>query len=597
MNTAPFWMIRTAATGLLWGSMLLVTRPAAAQQQTFHLDRLEVPGAPDDGVVLFRPAVQDGALLYGQLAVGLSVDPLRMGNITNGAVQQASAGNAITDQLSTYMSAGVEFLNRFTFGVTFPAAWIEGGNQPSPTANQFLAQGAITTFSTTGPAIGDTRLDFRGVVWRSPDQAWAFGAELGVFIPTGSSANFGGDGSASWLPMVDGEWTPPRLPLPLTFVANMGIHFRPDNAINDPAGVHGVAQGLGVGNEWRWAVGALMPIGQRFRVGATIFGQTGLQNDSIVGNTIFTSQNTPIEWNAEGRMKFPLPGLERLFFGASVGTRLTDGYGGPDLRVVVLAGSYWSIEDKTPPSPERRIRESIHESLKDTDGDGIPDDVDACPTVPEDHKDPDPDDGCPAPSDRDGDGIPDSIDKCPDVPEDKDGVDDEDGCPEDDADTDGIPDAKDACPKEPGQPDPDPKKNGCPKFIHLEGSSVRVLQQVHFQTASATILPDSFPMLGEIAALLKATPAIKKMRIEGHTDNHGAADYNLDLSKRRAASVRQWLVEHGIDPGRLESQGYGITQPIETNDTDAGRAANRRVEFKITQEDSGGGSKPEPPAK
>src|SRR5580658_10906515 len=161
MNTAPFWMIRTAATGLLWGSMLLVTRPAAAQQQTFHLDRLEVPGAPDDGVVLFRPAVQDGALLYGQLAVGLSVDPLRMGNITNGAVQQASAGNAITDQLSTYMSAGVEFLNRFTFGVTFPAAWLEGGNQPSAVANQFLAQGAVTTFSTTGPAIGDTRLDFR----------------------------------------------------------------------------------------------------------------------------------------------------------------------------------------------------------------------------------------------------------------------------------------------------------------------------------------------------------------------------------------------------------------------------------------------------
>jgi hypothetical protein len=102
----------------------------AAQQQTFHLDRLEVPGAPDDGVVLFRPQVQDAAMLYGQLGVGLSVDPLRMGNITSGAVQRASAGNAITDQLSTYMSAGVEFLNRFTFGVTFPAAWLEGG-QPA----------------------------------------------------------------------------------------------------------------------------------------------------------------------------------------------------------------------------------------------------------------------------------------------------------------------------------------------------------------------------------------------------------------------------------------------------------------------------------
>jgi OOP family OmpA-OmpF porin len=566
------------------GGTLFAARPAVAQQQTFHLDRLEVPGAPDDGVVLFRPDVQDAAMVYGQLGLGLAVDPLRMGNITNGAVQRASAGNVITDQLSTYMSAGVEFLKRFTFGVTFPAAWVEGGNQPSANANQFLPVGAVTTFSTTGPAIGDTRLDFRGLVWRSPDQAWALGAELGVFIPTGSSTNFGGDGSVSWLPMVDGEWTPPSFPLPLTFVANTGFDFRPDNAINDPAGVHGAPQGLGVGNEWRWAVGALMPIGSRFRVGATIFGQTGIQNDSTVGNTIFTSQNTPIEWNAEGRMKLPLPGFERLFVGASVGTRLDDGYGGPDLRIVALAGSYWTIEDTSPPAPERKVRESIHDSLKDTDHDGIPDDVDACPTVPEDHKEPDPTDGCPAPGDRDHDGVPDDIDKCPDVPQGKTGL---NGCP--DFDKDGIPDAQDACPKEPGEPDPDPKRNGCPKHIRLEGSNVRVLQQVHFQTASATILPDSFPMLTEMAQLLKANPDIKQMRIEGHTDNHGSADYNLDLSKRRAASVLTWLSEHGVEGSRLQSEGYGMTLPVASNETDQGRAQNRRVEFKIVDETPTGG--------
>jgi outer membrane protein OmpA-like peptidoglycan-associated protein len=88
--------------------------------------------------------------------------------------------------------------------------------------------------------------------------------------------------------------------------------------------------------------------------------------------------------------------------------------------------------------------------------------------------------------------------------------------------------------------------------------------------------------------LLKANPTIKKMRIEGHTDNRGDAAMNLDLSKRRAASVRTWLVEHGIESGRLESEGYGLTRPIQTNDTDEGRAANRRVEFKITEEDKGG---------
>jgi outer membrane protein OmpA-like peptidoglycan-associated protein len=587
MNAHPFRAL-SLLPGVAFAGALVAARPAAAQQQTFHLDRLEVPGAPDDGLVVFRPRVQDAAMIYGQLGLGLAVDPLRTGNITNiQAVQQASAANVITDQLSTYASVGIEFLGRFTFGLTFPAAWVEGGNQPSAAANPLLPAGAITAFSTNGPAIGDTRLDFRGVVWRSADQAWAFGAQLSVFVPTGTSDNFGGDGSASWLPMVNGEWTPPRFPLPLSFVANTGIHFRPENAINDPAGLHAAPQGLGVGNEWRWAVGALMPMGDRFRVGATIFGQTGLtfDGDTTVGRTFFTSQNTPIEWNAEGRMKVPMPALfENLFFGASVGTRLTDGYGGPDFRVLAVAGSYWTIEDTNPPSPDHRLRMTIHESLKDTDGDGIPDDIDACPTVPEDHQPPDPSDGCPAPPDRDHDGVPDSSDKCPDEPGGKGSV---SGCP--DTDHDGIPDAQDACPKEPGEPDPDPRRNGCPKHIRLEGSNVRVLQQVHFQTASATILADSFPMLTEMAKLLKANPDIKRMMIEGHTDNRGDADYNLDLSKRRAASVRTWLVGHGIEANRLQSEGYGLTRPVASNEADSGRAQNRRVEFKILEEGSGNG--------
>jgi outer membrane protein OmpA-like peptidoglycan-associated protein len=348
---------------------------------------------------------------------------------------------------------------------------------------------------------------------------------------------------------------------------------------------------LGVADEVRLAIGAFLPLADnKFRLGATVFGQTGITNDNIVGNTLFTSQNTPIEWNVEGRInKLSILG-DRWFTGVGAGSRILGGYGAPDFRIVALIGTYIPIEDTNPNSPEARVRTHAHivQSLKDTDGDGIPDDIDACPTEPEDGKEPDPGDGCPAPSDRDGDGIPDQYDKCPDQPEDKDGIDDQDGCPEDDADSDGIPDVKDACPKEPGQPDPDPKKNGCPKFIHLEGGMVRVLQQVHFQTASATILPDSFPMLMEITQLLKANPTIKRMRIEGHTDNHGAADMNLDLSKRRAASVRMWLIQHGIDSGRLESEGYGLTRPIQTNDTDEGRAANRRVEFKITEEDTGG---------
>jgi OmpA-OmpF porin, OOP family len=569
------------------GAAALTFAPrAAAQQSTFHLDRLEVPGAPDDGVVLFRPVTEDKPTFYAQLGLGYSANPLRTSDITsNAAALGASSINVISTQISTYMSLGFELFDRITLGGTFPAAWIEAGQFPDYPVGIFGANSAPTAFSTAGPAVGDTRFDVRVVALRS-DTA-ALGVQLSLIAPTGagSSTNFGGDGPQfEWLPMVTGEWTPPRLPIPLTFVANTGIAIRHDNSINDPVGHNGAPSGLGVGDEWRWAVGALMPLFfHRFRLGLTIFGQTGIKNDSIVGNTVFTSQNTPIEWNGEARVRLPsFFGHSSWFAGASVGTRLSSGYGAPDFRLVALLGMALPIEGAPEASPETRIRASIATSMKDTDGDGIPDDVDACPNEPEDHKDPDPNDGCPT-TDRDGDGIPDSVDKCPDEPEDKDGVQDADGCPEVDADHDGIPDVKDACPKEPGQPDPDPKKNGCPKFIHLEGSSVRVLQQVHFQTASATILPDSFPMLQEIALLLKANPDIKRLRIEGHTDNRGNADYNLDLSKRRAASVRQWLTDHGIAADRLESEGYGLTRPVATNDTDAGRAQNRRVEFKILE--------------
>jgi OmpA-OmpF porin, OOP family len=487
------------------------------------------------------------------------------------------------------MSAGFELLDHLTLGVTMPITWEESGNQQN-FSNSFNPH-SYTAYSTSGPAAGDLRLDARYVFLRSEDRRFALGGQLSVFTPTGngSSGNFGGDGSVAWMPMITAEYTPVHF---LTLVANTGVDFRPDNSINDPAARNGPSKnGLGIGDEWRWAVGALLPLaGGKYRLGGTIFGQTGISSDQTTGSTAFTRQNTPIEWDVEGRMRLPMAGWEHWYVGLSGGSLLAPGYGAPDFRGVALVGTYFVISDTNPKSPDARekIRASIRESAKDTDGDGIPDDVDACPTEPEDHKDPDPNDGCPAPSDRDGDGIPDDQDACPDVPGEYNADPKKNGCPNNDIDNDGIPNAQDACPKEPGGPDPDPKKNGCPKFIHLEGSTVRVLQQVHFATGSATILPDSFPMLTEIVQLLKATAAIKGMMIEGHTDNRGDPAMNLDLSKRRAASVRAWLTQHGIEPDRLESEGYGLTKPIQTNDTAEGRQANRRVEFKITKEDEGG---------
>ena len=81
--------------------------------------------------------------------------------------------------------------------------------------------------------------------------------------------------------------------------------------------------------------------------------------------------------------------------------------------------------------------------------------------------------------------------------------------------------------------------------------------------------------------MLVANPQVKKVRIEGHTDNTGAADFNTKLSQGRAKAVRDYLVKKGVAADRLEAKGFGPTQPIGDNKTAAGREANRRVEFEI----------------
>jgi len=267
--------------------------------------------------------------------------------------------------------------------------------------------------------------------------------------------------------------------------------------------------------------------------------------------------------------------------------------------MLVLIGYHAPIEDSDATAPARRmksIRDRLAREGVDTDHDGIPDDIDLCPTEPEDHLEPDPSDGCPKAPDRDNDGIPDSADKCPDTPEDKDGIQDMDGCPEVDYDNDGIPDVSDACPREPGSASPDPKLNGCPQFIkRVRGSTeIEVVKQIQFDTGKATIKQNSYPICDEIVKLLKANPDIKRMTIDGHTDDRGAIEMNNKLSQDRADSVMKYLTSHGIAENRLEAHGYGPSKPSASNDTEAGRQKNRRCEFHITQQTGGRPSTPAP---
>jgi outer membrane protein OmpA-like peptidoglycan-associated protein len=155
-----------------------------------------------------------------------------------------------------------------------------------------------------------------------------------------------------------------------------------------------------------------------------------------------------------------------------------------------------------------------------------------------------------------------------------------------DVDKDGIPDEVDACPREPGELNSNPDMNGCPKFIRrISGSAeIEILKQVEFAFDKSDILPVSYPILDEVVRLLQVSTEIKLVSIEGHTDNQGKADYNQKLSEDRANSVMAYLVQKGIDQGRLTATGFGMTRPLTSNDTEAGQQRNRRVEFKIKQQ-------------
>ena len=221
---------------------------------------------------------------------------------------------------------------------------------------------------------------------------------------------------------------------------------------------------------------------------------------------------------------------------------------------------------------------------QDTDGDGILDSIDRCPREKEDIDGVEDQDGCPdLTRDRDGDGFLDEVDNCPELPEDKDGFDDDDGCPDKDNDRDGILDVNDRCPDEPEDMDGDADDDGCPdifKNIVVREDRIELKQKVYFVLDKSEVQERSFDLLNEVAQALKDNPKIR-VRIEGHTDSNGPDTYNLKLSTARAQSVRAFLLNAGIDGSRMEAIGYGEEQPIDTNLTEDGRAANRRVEFNI----------------
>jgi len=222
----------------------------------------------------------------------------------------------------------------------------------------------------------------------------------------------------------------------------------------------------------------------------------------------------------------------------------------------------------------------------DNDKDGIEDKLDKCPNDPEDKDNFEDEDGCPE-SDNDKDGIADNLDKCPQVPEDKDMFEDDDGCPDYDNDRDGIPDSTDACINDPEVFNGFNDADGCPDtLVKPTEKETKVLntklRAINFKTASAELVTASYTALNYVSEFLKLYPHLR-YEIQGHTDDQGSDDYNLLLSAARAGTVRSYLLANGTPDSALIAIGYGEAVPIADNKNAAGRALNRRVEFKIVE--------------
>ncbi len=380
-----------------------------------------------------------------------------------------------------------------------------------------------TLSAATAPAFGDVRLAADLRLLGDDGGAASLAVGARAWLPTGLRSQFTSDGSA-------------RLSPQLLAGGRAGICVWAARAAFVWRARDDSYAGSPVGSEIDVAGGAGLRIG-RFLFGPEAFAETALAGGAL------RTHGTPADALLGAHHQLP----SGLRFSAAIGSGLTHGYGSPAMRALL------SVEWTTP-----------------------------IPVLP---------------GDRDRDGVPDVEDACPDWPGPRSGDPEQNGCPppervpDEDTDGDGIFDSEDACPGLPGVRTTDPMTNGCPpesprQLAVVTKSEIKIGEQIQFATDSAELVGDSDAILGAVEKLLDEHPEIRRVRVEGHTDDTGDAAYNDDLSRRRASAVVRWLVEHGVAAERLTSEGYGARKPIDSNATEAGRGRNRRVAFTILERDA-----------
>lgn len=591
-------VIRACCTSSAILASLLAASHAGAQG--LPLDRFSPAPAGDPMFGVPSPSVVGHLVPRASVLFDYAHNPLVIRSLSTGA----SVGTAVSSQLFLHVNASLSLWDRVGVDIDIPLALYQAGTT--------LAAGGQRLVAPDSAQFGEIRLGSRLRLYGAEDDALQVGLGGYLWLPTGPSGSYMTDGNVHGMPqLLLGGHAVDRLVW--SFAAGPEIR-----ATQNFAGVtEGTQVNLGAG------VGFLFGERRQLQIGPEAYAAfTAATTTAATNTTLKRASNAEILLDVRYRI------TDDVQVGIGAGPGIAPGVGTPDFRGVLMA-AYSPVAKKVEPPPPDRDGDGIldihdacpdvkgvstgdpktHGCPADRDGDGVYDAEDACPDL-KGVKTADPKtNGCPAdrdgdgivdavdacpdekgvpsedktlngcPADRDGDGIPDAVDACPDVKGPKSADPKENGCPPD-TDGDGIRDDKDACPTEKGSPNADPAKNGCPT-VHVKDDEIIILEQVQFDTAKDTIKKESDPLLDKVAGVFKQRMEITKVEVQGHTDNQGAAPFNKALSQRRAEAVRRALMKRGIAAGRMIAKGYGQTVPVGSNDTDAGRTTNRRVQFKI----------------
>ncbi|MFT3693290.1 MAG: MYXO-CTERM sorting domain-containing protein [Kofleriaceae bacterium] len=422
---------------------------------------------------------------------------------------------SVQDRMMFELGGAFAFGDRFEAGLRFPLYVQSGENLNSPT--MFGEPGA------SGTAAGNLTVHAKARIWRGhgPVGDIVVGASTALELPTESDAQFAGS-SKPQLDAIALVTMVPAFEPRLAFDVQAGAVFRSD------ATFHDVQQGTGM----QWGAGVMYRVRPALAVQAELFGELdpGGVHDAI-GNA---SALNAIE--VLGGFHYQME--RRVAVGVAVGRGLTDAPGSPTWHGVLAV-------TVTPMAPKQIQGLRSHDPQGDNDHDGIPNDVDKCPDEPEDKDGFEDDDGCPD-YDNDGDGITDAKDKCPNLAEDKDGFEDQDGCPDPDNDHDGIADRFDHCPNDPETINGVDDEDGCPDqgppgLVKLDKDVITLDEPVEF--AGAKLAQQSFNVMGQLGATLRAHTELIKIRVKG----------------KQAQVVVDWLVQYGIAAERLEAvAGAGL---------------------------------------